>query len=149
MAETLRSELQSELSVANSAEAYPNCIYIDADGVSHMAGIPLWMTVTAVVAIIIVSHIFLSKKRDGLTEPPRYWAFNILSLPGLNALVKKQYFPMILQAGSICAMLVVIGAGFWGSQRAGMNIGPIITWTWWWALLIFMVLTLLLIRRTD
>ncbi len=139
MVDALRSSVQGDVELGELVEVYPGCA-VDSDGVLHMAGIPAWMAIAGVVVIIIVSHLFLSKKRDALIERPRYWRFNVLSLPFLKALVKKQYFPMLLQGASIVAMLLVIGAGFWGTQRAGMNIGPIITWTWWWALLIFMVL---------
>lgn len=111
-------------------------------GSSHcaqMTGIPMWMFIVGVVLIIVVSHLFLSRKRLEESAQTDYWKFNILSWPLLRALVKKRYFPLLLQSGAIVVMLLVISAGLFGNQRMGMNIAPIITWTWWWALLIFLV----------
>ena len=131
-------ELMSEESDAPETAICDHCVTYDADGTPHMAGIPTWMAVTGVIVIILVSHLFLSKKQDPEKES-KYWKFDLLSLFGLRKLVKKRYFPFMLQSFSVLAMLLVIGAGLWGSQKVGYNIGPIITWTWWWALLIFLV----------
>ena len=106
-------------------------------GVHTMAGIPPHLAVGSLVAIILLSHIFFSRKRLPLFQSFRW---NILSLAPVGALVKKSFFPILMSGFSIILFILVLLAGFWGSQR--VNIGPVITWTWWWALLVFMVLFL-------
>jgi len=104
-------------------------------------GIPLGMAVPGVVLVIILTHIFVALSRRKGT--PSAWRFDLLKWSGLKWLVKRSWFPMFAQAVPIGLFLLILGAGFFGSQRVYPmnNIAPVLTWTIWWALLIFLVVT--------
>lgn len=107
-------------------------------GTHTMAGIPPYLAAGGLVFIILVSHFILSRRWS--TGQGTSWRFNIFRIPGVEALIKKPAFPLLMQSLSIFLFVLVLVAGFFGSQR--INIGPVITWTWWWALLVFMILFL-------
>jgi len=100
-------------------------------------GIPMWMAAVSVVLIIVASHALvalrptMAKRRSG-----RSW--NLLGIKCIDRLVKKSWFPLLMQSTAIFLFLLVISAGLFGNQKN--NIAPVLTWTWWWALLIFLVL---------
>lgn len=100
-------------------------------------GIPLPMAIGGIVVIILVSHLILNRKRERIDDG-RYRRFNLFRMDFFKTLVKKNYFPLLLQSISIFLFLLIIFAGLFGSQR--VNIGPVLTWTIWWALLIFFIL---------
>lgn len=104
-------------------------------------GIPLQMAVPGVVAVILLTHLFLMFSRRRQAGPA--WKLDLLRWTGVKALVKRRWFPMLLQGVPIALFLLVLATGFFGSQRVypAVNIAPVLTWTIWWALLIFMVLT--------
>ncbi len=100
-------------------------------------GIPTWMGVAGIIAIILASHLIVHfrRKRSGRSS---YETINLLRFRPLNALVKKSWFPLMMQSSALLLFLLVITAGLIGHETN--NIGPVITWTWWWVLLIFLVL---------
>ncbi len=102
----------------------------------QMAGVPPSIAAGGIIAIIIVSHLLLSRMRK--REVKSYPTFNLLKLRMVNWLVRRPGFPMMIQALSIGLFGLVIAAGLFGNQR--VNIAPVLTWTWWWALLIFVIL---------
>ncbi len=105
---------------------------------SHtMEGIPIWMAIVGVVAIIAISHLFTAPRP---ATARRAWRLDLLRSPRLAGLIKRPAFPLIAQSLSILALLLIVSAGLFGSQR--LNIATVLTWTWWWALLIFLILGL-------
>jgi ferredoxin len=100
-----------------------------------MDGIPTWMAIVGVVTIVVVSHIFVRRKHEASDS---YWRYNLLKHRPLKALVQRSWFPLAIQSVSAFLILLVIGAGLFGSPRS--NIAPVLTWTWWWVLLIFFIL---------
>jgi polyferredoxin len=100
-------------------------------------GIPMWMAVVSVVLIIFTSH-FLVATWPAMTAGRSYRSWNLLGYKPFNRLVKRSWFPLLMQSVAIVLFLLVISAGLFGNQKT--NIAPVLTWTWWWALLIFLVL---------
>ncbi len=105
----------------------------------QMDGIPTYLAITGVILVILCSHYFVNKKST-IGKNKQYWQFNLLKFGFLNTLVKKSYFPLLIQSVSMILFNLVIVAGFIGSQQT--NIAPVLTWTWWWVLLIFVILGL-------
>jgi ferredoxin len=103
----------------------------------NIDGIPMWMAALSVVLIIFTSHAFLTMWPAAVgRRTTRSW--NLLGVKSINALVKKSWFPLMMQSTAIFLFLLVISAGLFGSQKN--NIAPVLTWTWWWTLLIFLAL---------
>jgi polyferredoxin len=102
-----------------------------------MEGIPTWMGVAGLAAIIVLSHLLINAKSE-IGVKKDYWKFNLFRFRPLASLVRLPYFPLIAQSVSIITFFLVVSAGLWGNQK--VNIGPAITWTWWWILLIFLIL---------
>ena len=104
-----------------------------------MAGIPTWLALTGIVLIILASHLLIrfGRRRE---EPTGYWHFNLLKAGPLKWLIKRPWFPLMMQSVSLSLFILVIWAGLFGSPK--VNIGPVLTWTWWWVLLIVLVLVL-------
>ena len=98
-------------------------------------GIPMWLSLGAVVSIVLVSH-FLVRFRavsfGKLSSGP------LVRLDFLTRLAKRPYFPAMVQSLSVVLLLLVIVSGLFGHEKN--SIGPVLTWTWWWALLVFMIL---------
>ncbi|MDH5656502.1 MAG: hypothetical protein OEZ34_11370 [Spirochaetia bacterium] len=101
-----------------------------------VAGIPLWMAVAGFAIVILVTDIFL-----GFGKKKRLNEFrinkNILEFSFLNQLVKKSYFPFLIQFVSVALLFLIITAGLYGEVRG--NISTILTWGWWWVLLVFII----------
>ncbi len=104
-----------------------------------MPGIPLWMAITGIVLIIVLTHLLLMRRKNR-PHHRKYWKFDLLRFQPLQRLVQKSYFPLLAQSVSVFLFLVILAAGLFGNERN--NIAPVLTWTWWWVLLIFMVLGL-------
>jgi polyferredoxin len=98
----------------------------------QMEGVPTGMAIAGIAAIIILSHFFAGRFRSGASSGRR-----LLQIGFLKTLVRKQWFPLLLQGGSIAVFVLITAAGLFGNQR--VNIAPVVTWTWWWILLIFLV----------
>ncbi|MDB4746130.1 hypothetical protein OAG77_01295 [bacterium] len=105
-------------------------------------GIPMWLSVGAVVAILLVSHLLV---RFGTAS----WGQVLNGRSGANSgglvrfdlltrLARKPIFPIMVQSFSVLMLLLVIISGLFGHEKN--SIGPVLTWTWWWALLVFMIL---------
>ena len=108
-----------------------------AESFHVMEGVPPWMAICGIILIIFTSH-YLVSARDQTPAARKPWRYNLLQFAFLNRLVKRQWFPILLQSVSLLIFLLILTAGLFG--QAKNNIGPVLTWTWWWALLIFLVL---------
>ncbi len=106
-----------------------------ATGSHVMDGIPVWMGMAGLAVIIFSSHL-LVHFRNEKEAPKAYRRINLFRFKPLKALIKKPWFPILVQSVSLTLFLLVIGAGLLGHDKN--NIGPILTWTWWWVLLIFL-----------
>jgi len=117
-------------------------VRIDEHGnaIHTMEGIPTHLAMLALVVIILVSHILVDRQRETAPRPGKRW--DLLKTNFLKRLVGWRGFPLMIQSVSIVLFIVVLITGFWGNQRLGMNLAPILTWTWWWVLLIFIILFL-------
>jgi polyferredoxin len=104
-----------------------------------MPGVPVHLALVSLVLIILFSHLFLLRRRE--KSGPSF-RFNLLRFAFFKKLVKRPFFPLLIQSLSVFLFLLVLAAGFWGRQEAAFNIAPVITWTWWWALLVFLILGL-------
>ena len=109
----------------------------EEQAIHTMEGVPAWMGMSAVVAIILVSHFVVFAGKNKL--PSRdYWRLDLFKLLGVKWLVKKQWFPLAIQSLSVAIFMLILATGFFGNPY--YNIAPTITWTLWWALLIFIIL---------
>ena len=100
-------------------------------------GIPNWMAATALAAVLIISHFFINSNM--LVKAKKYWQFDLLNkFPSIRKLIKKSYFPMLIQIPGMLVFVLIIYAGFWGNQKPGNNIAPVLIWTIWWISLIFL-----------
>lgn len=97
-------------------------------------GIPVWMAILALAAVIVLSHVFLYYKKEP-TQGYRRW--NMFQMSWFKKLVKIPYFPMMMQIFSMLLLILVFATGLFGNPRG--NISTILTWTWWWILLIFII----------
>ncbi len=111
------------------------CGFQSAEGL--MDGIPTWMGIAGILAIILSSHLVVHFRRNG-SLAKSYETIDLLRFGPLKTLVKKPWFPLFMQSASVLLFLLVITAGLIGHETN--NIGPVITWTWWWVLLIFLAL---------
>jgi hypothetical protein len=106
------------------------------DGAHVMAGVPTWMAMAGLAAVIVLSHLLLWYRHGRRrAHPGRRWS--LLSLAPLARIVRRPFLPLLLQSASVMALLLIIVAGLFGSQRT--NISTVLTWTWWWALLVFVI----------
>lgn len=113
--------------------------YLKSLGVDRpvLDGIPTWMAMLGVVLIVLVSHRMVNA-RQGLPQARSYPSFNLLRFDWLKRLIRKGWFPSLMQSASVLVFLLILTAGLFGREKH--NIVPVLTWTWWWALLIFLVL---------
>lgn len=123
-----------------SANLEGSTVRIDERGnaIHTMQGIPFELALMAMAVIIVVSHVLVDRRRTRDVVPGQRW--NLLSWGPAKSLVKWRGFPLFIQSISIALFLLVLATGLWGNQRLGMNIAPVLTWTWWWVLLIFIIL---------
>ena len=109
-----------------------------SEGASHMMdGIPVWMGILGLIAIIISSHLLVRYWKPSI-EVMDYRKWHLFKFKWVAALVKQSWFPLFVQSLSIFFFLLVITAGLIGNDKH--NIGPVLTWTWWWVLLIFLAM---------
>ena len=104
-----------------------------------MAGVPTWMAMGGLGLVIVRSHLLL-RRRHRVASTRVGPRLSLLRWAPLASLVRRGSLPLLLQSGSIVVLLIIIGAGLFGSQRS--NISTVLTWTWWWALLVFVILAL-------
>ena len=102
-----------------------------------MDGIPVWMGMAGMAIIIISSHLIVHFLK-GQKKKGSYRKINLLRFKPLKNLVKRPWFPLMMQSVSLITFLFVLAAGLIGHDKN--NIGPVLTWTWWWILLIFLTL---------
>ena len=103
-----------------------------------MDGIPYWMGMAGLAIIIVSSHLLVHFRSRQKEQKTSYRKFNLFRFTPLKNLIKRPWFPLLVQSLSLTIFLFVIAAGLLGHDKN--NIGPILTWTWWWILLIFLTL---------
>jgi len=105
-----------------------------------MPGLPTWLFFTVALALLVVSFVVLELRGRGpRRRAPRV---DLLRLPGLRALLRQRWFPLVLQAPVVLLFLLVVAAGLFGNPAPGRNIAPVLTWTVWWASLVLLILFL-------
>ncbi len=107
-----------------------------------MSGIPQWLFIFGVVFLLLGTAV-LTGVREILPRAKKAsvsMSVDFLSINGISMLVKKPWFPLLIQSPVLLGFIFVILAGLAGSTYT--NIAPITTWTIWWGLLVFIVLFL-------
>jgi len=112
-----------------------HCTHHSASGIHSMAGIPLWMAISSLAIIIILSHLIIYRKHK--KNKSTTYSRLTLSTPMIRRLFQKSWFPLLAQSFSLFLLLLITATGIYGNQRG--NISTVLTWTWWWALLIFII----------
>lgn len=109
----------------------------DGGEVMVMGGIPLWLFLTGMALVIVVSFVAIEWRGPRPSEGRR---LNLIR----NKHVYRRMRSRWLQAGPQLAMVAILGlliyAGLFGSSVR--NVTPIAVWTLWWGGLIFAVLVL-------
>ncbi len=121
------------------------------DGMAHhhsMKGIPMWMFTGGGVFLLLGTMVVVGLRRLSAIDAGHggqdrgrdrgRGRFDLLAMPRLLALVKKPWFPLLIQTPIVLLFALVIVAGLIGATVT--NIAPVLTWTIWWGLLVFIVL---------
>ena len=114
-------------------------MYEDGEGeqVMVMAGMPVWLFVLSVAAIIIFSFVVVEKIGVLPAAEGRGFRLNLIKNRRIYKAVRSRWFQAVPQLLAIVALGFLIYAGIFGN-RIG-NITPVAVWTIWWAGLIFAV----------
>lgn len=110
-----------------------SCCMTD-NGVHLMAGLPGWMFLSGVAAVLVISFVFYFKKDPGVWT----WRFDLTRFAAVRYLLRRRWLQFAAQVPVLLLFGVILYAGFFGNSR--INIAPALTWTIWWGLLIFAVL---------
>ncbi|MDP6052396.1 MAG: 4Fe-4S binding protein [Candidatus Latescibacteria bacterium] len=115
---------------------------MDQDMMAMMAGMPNWIVVLTVVAMMVVSLFLVLwlNLRPAPSGSKRYWTADLLKRPLINRMVKSRFFQFSLQLPVVLLFLFIIVTGLFGNQLTAKNIAPLLTWTVWWAGLILIIL---------
>ncbi len=100
-----------------------------------MGGMPLWMFLAAVTAILLFSFVLveiLGSRSHGKDR-----RINLIAHPFIYSLVRNRWFQAVPQLMMVVVFFFLIYAGLFGN-RIG-NITPVAVWTIWWGGLVFMV----------
>ncbi|MCA9716138.1 MAG: 4Fe-4S binding protein [Myxococcales bacterium] len=108
----------------------------DGEQVMVMGGMPIWLFLASVVAIIVFSFVVVEKigsvpKRDDGRR------INLIRNRRVYRVVRSRWFQAIPQLLMVIVLLFLLYAGLFGN-RIG-NITPVAVWTIWWAGLVFAV----------
>src|SRR3972149_1754814 len=69
---------------------------------------------------------------------------DLLTIPSLRAFLRSRWYPGVLQAIGWTIFAIILFFSFFGTIRAGQNLGTVLTWNLWWPLL---PISLLLVGR--
>lgn len=113
--------------------------YTTGDGgqIMVMGGIPPWLLVVGVMALILASFLFVERFGSGSQKGFR---LNLIKKRSIYRVVRSRWFQRLPQLLAVAAFGYVVYAGLFGSQYR--NITPIAVWTLWWGGLVFAVATL-------
>ncbi|MFQ5785451.1 MAG: hypothetical protein ACE5H8_11605 [Alphaproteobacteria bacterium] len=93
--------------------------------------VPLWLYLAgagATVALTLALLALFVREKDGVSDYPR---FNLLGrLPG--RLLAHRYAVTAVRLVSVALFLLVVVAGFFGTQSPIRNIAPTMVWVIWW-----------------
>lgn len=105
-----------------------------------MPGLPDAMFYGGALLTLMVSFVLFEFWGRRSVSGGRGKRLDLLSIPGLRALVKRRGFQFVLQLPIVLLFGVVLIAGFFGNPAPERNIAPILTWTVWWAWLVIAIL---------
>ena len=106
-----------------------------------MPGMPDWLFLTSSGMAVLVSFLVVEAYSKRIGEKP-YRRYNILRNRIIKRWVKSRKFQFTLRVPTVAAFILVILAGFFGSQDPSSNIATSLTWIFWWIVLIFTVMFL-------
>jgi hypothetical protein len=91
--------------------------YLKSLGTGHpvLSGIPTWMAMLGVIVIIVLSHL-LVRARQALPKTRSYPTFNLLRFTWLRRLIRKGWFPLLMQSVSVLVFLLILTAGLFGQE---------------------------------
>jgi len=105
-----------------------------------MPGLPPWLFFSIALLVLLLSFVFLEVRgRTARIRAPGS-RLDLLRIPGLRALLRQPWFPLVVQLPVVLLFALVVAAGLFGNPAPDRNIAPILTWTIWWALLVLLVL---------
>jgi len=109
--------------------------YTTADGtlMSVMRGIPPWLFLLAVAALIVAS--FVVVERFGSKPSDR--RLNLIKKRWVYRLFRSRWLQVVPQLLAVLILGLVLYAGLFGSPIR--NVAPVFVWTLWWGGLIFAV----------
>lgn len=116
-------------------------ITTESGEVMVMGGIPLWLFLSGVAGILLLSFVgteWLAPRSP--TRSPGGFRLDLIRNRRVYALVRNRWFQAGPQLVMAAILLFLIYIGLFGSRVA--NLTPIAVWTLWWGGLIFAVLLL-------
>src|SRR5829696_10506524 len=101
-------------------------------GGSYDLPIPSWLYLFGAAAVVLVSFFQIGLLVGEGHALRRYPRFDLLRIGPLRALLTARPFLFGLRLLSVALFLLVILAGLFGVQDAGLNIAPTFVWILWW-----------------
>ena len=101
-------------------------------GGSYDLPIPAWLYLFGAAAVVLVSFFQIGLLVGEGHALRRYPRFDLLRIGPLRALLSARPFLLGLRLLSVALFLLVILAGLFGEQDAGLNLAPTFVWIVWW-----------------
>ncbi|MGH3145212.1 MAG: hypothetical protein ACRDTR_05360 [Rubrobacter sp.] len=102
-------------------------------GQTYDLPIPLWLYLFGAGAAVLVSFVPVSLLVEGGTQDPlRYPRFDLFRIGFLRSALNNRALLFCVRLLSVALLQLVIAAGLFGEQDAGLNIVPTFAWVLWW-----------------
>lgn len=101
-------------------------------GQSFDLPIPLWLYLFGAGAAVLASFVPVSLLVEGREAPLRYPRFDLFRISSLRAVLNNGAFLFCVRFVSVALFVLVVTAGLFGEQDAGLNLAPTFVWISWW-----------------
>ncbi len=112
-------------------------VLTDSGPMLVMEGLPPWVFLLSVVAILALSFLVVEWLGPRLGEVST-WRYNLIRRKKVYRVVRSRWFQTVPQTFMVGVLILLLYVGLHGSRVA--NLAPVVVWTLWWAGLIFAVL---------
>lgn len=112
----------------------PSPAFAHAFGQTYDLPIPLWLYLFGAGAAVLLSFVPVSLLAgvEDARSPLRYPRFDVFRIRFIRAALTNGAFLFSVRLLSVALFLLVIVAGLFGVQDAGLNIAPTFVWVLWW-----------------
>ncbi|HYW80378.1 MAG TPA: YHS domain-containing protein [Thermoguttaceae bacterium] len=111
-----------------------------------MWGTPEWMYYCSIAFVLVVSFglfEWLGRRWTHSSSPPTSSSkarVDLMQFRPLRWAFTSRPLRFVCQAVFVVAFFLIIAAGLFGEQNAGLNIAPLLTWTVWWGGLVVLIM---------